>query len=353
MKEQETPSKKCIYCEKEGDEHFKGVEHVIPQSFGKFGAKTPTLKCVCDECNAYFSKELDLLLARDTIEGITRSKKGIPSSRKSPPKNLRFTLAEEPENGEYGGALLEAPDAVTGKGGTVVPQFWIQNIQANQWEKYTIKQIKDVKITDEKYGPATPGSRKYKIFGPSKEKHDDVIAEIKRCGIPFRQAEDLLEPAPFLKNVGPEGRVEIGVHIEGTIDKAHKRAFVKTLFNFATYYLGESETKKPEWDRARQFVRHDKETLKGRYTQKPFWNGQENGNLRFEDNSYNLRIENQNGNVVGVIQLYNLFTYEFILVEGYSLTSEQEIAYRFTPGEEPYLGVKMTKPAWAEKQNEY
>jgi hypothetical protein len=341
--------KQCIYCKKEGLEHFKGVEHVIPKSFGKFGAQTPTLKCVCDECNAYFSKELDLLLARDTLEGITRSKKGIPSSRKNAPKNLRFTLAEEPENGELGGALLGAPDPVTGKGGLIIPQFWVYNIQNNDWEKYTLEQIKDIKMTDEKYGPATPGSRKYKIFGPSQEKHDEVVAEVKRCGIPFREGE-VLEQPPFLKNADSEGKVEIGVHIEGTINQSHKRAFVKTLFNFATYYIGELETKKPKWDKTRQFVRYEGETLKGRYTQKPFWDGQEQENLRFESNSYNLRIENQGGDVIGVIQLYNLFTYEFILVEGYNINPEQEIAYRFTPGEEPYLGVKMTKPAWAERK---
>jgi hypothetical protein len=76
---------KCIYCKKEKDE-FKGVEHVIPQSFGLFGTQTPTLKCVCDECNAFFAKELDLRLARETLEGITRYKQGIFSRETRPPK---------------------------------------------------------------------------------------------------------------------------------------------------------------------------------------------------------------------------------------------------------------------------
>ena len=31
------------------------LEHVIPQGFGRFGSNTPTLDCVCDDCNAYFS----------------------------------------------------------------------------------------------------------------------------------------------------------------------------------------------------------------------------------------------------------------------------------------------------------
>ena len=79
----------------------------------------------------------------------------------------------------------------------------------------------------------------------------------------------------------------------------------------------------------------------GRMSQKPFWDAQETKQLRFTGDSYNLRIENQDGSVVGVIQFYNLFTYEFILVENHSILDNKEIAGRFTPGQEPYFGFKM------------
>lgn len=335
----------CIYCKKEDSVNFKGVEHVIPKSFGTFGSKTPTLKCVCDECNAYFSKELDLLLARDTIEGVMRSKKGIPSQAKNVPKSLKFNLEEVPENGEFGGALIGGPDPVTGQHRPLLPQFWVKNIQTGNWERYRISEIKGVVMTDEKYGPATPGSRQMKVMGPSQEKYDEVLAELKKCSIPFR-ITDTLKEIPFLKDIDPEGKVIVRGTIDGKIGKGHKRAFAKVLFNFATYYLGKEETLRLQWDSARQFIRYDGETLKWRVSQKPFWDGQENGNLRFQDDSSNLRIENQKGNVVGVIQVYNLFTHEIILVENYELLPAQEVAYRFTPGEEPHLGIKMAKPAW-------
>ncbi|MEI6553053.1 MAG: HNH endonuclease [bacterium] len=336
---------KCIYCKKQSTEGFKGVEHVIPQSFGKFSSKTPTLKCVCDECNAYFSKELDLLLARDTLEGVTRSKRGISSQAKNPPKSLKFRLEEVSENGEFGGALIGGPDPVTGQHRPLLPQFWIKNIQTEDWEKYQITEIKDIVITDEKYGPTTPGNRKMKVMGPSQEKYDEVLTELKKYNIPFR-VTDTLKEIPFLKDIDPEGKVVVRGTIDVKLDKTHRRAFAKVLFNFATYYIDQQETLKPEWDKARDFIRYDSEALKWGVSQKPFWNGQEHGNLRFQNDSYNLRIENQNGNVVGVIQIYNLFTHEAILVENYQLPSECEIAYRFTPGEEPYLGVKMPKPNW-------
>lgn len=335
----------CIYCKNQNPENFKGVEHVIPQSFGKFGSKTPTLKCVCDECNAYFAKELDLLLARDTLEGVTRSKKGIVSGAKNPPKSITFKLEEIPENGEFGGALLGGPDPVTGQHRPLLPQFWIMNIQTESWERYRLDEIKNIIISDEKYGPTTPGSRKMKVMGPSQEKYNDVLAELKKYNIPFR-VTDMLDEIPFLKDIDPEGKVIVRGTIDGKLSKAHRRAFAKVLFNFATYYIGQEETLKPDWDEARNFIRHDGEGLKWRVSQKPFWDGQEHADLRFQSDSCNLRIENQNGNVVGIIQIYNLFTHEAILVENHQLPPKHEIAYRFTPGEEPYLGIKMSKPDW-------
>ena len=333
----------CIYCGKTEDEtSFKGREHVILQSFGKFDSKTPTLRCVCDECNEYFNKELDQKFARDTLEGVTRYKKGIISRERRFPKSLRFELGETEEAGKYGGAILGGYDPITGKSLPLVPQFWIRNIKSNKWEKYSIDEIKNISIMDERYGPTTPGSRQMRVMAPSKEEYEAILQKLKKYNIPYREKE-ILEQPPFLKNVNTEGKIELQGIIQGTIDKVRKRALVKILFNFATYYIGVSETSKSEWNKARDFVRYNGETLQGRMSQKPFWDGQETENMRFADDSYNVRIENQKGNVVGVIQFYNLFTYEFILVENYSLPSEKEVAYRFTPGQEPFLGTKMSK----------
>src|SRR3989338_249143 len=99
-------SKLCIYCGNRNHLEFKGKEHVIPQSFGTFGAETPTLDCVCDACNDFFGKQLDLVLARDTLEGLTRYKNGILSEAKRPQKGLNFSLIESEETGEFGGALI-------------------------------------------------------------------------------------------------------------------------------------------------------------------------------------------------------------------------------------------------------
>jgi len=334
----------CIYCSKnENETSFKGKEHVIPQSFGKFGSKTPTLHCVCDGCNDYFNKELDQRLARDTLEGVTRYKKGIISREKRFPKSLLFELDEIEEYGKYGGAILGGYDPITGESLPLIAQFWIRNIKNRKWEKYSIDEIKNILITDEKYGSTAPGSRQMRVMAPSNEEYDAVIQELKNYNIPYRRKKEILEQPPFLKNVDADGKIQLRGTVQGTIDKVRKRAFVKILFNFATHYVGIAETSKSEWDKARNFVRYDGATLPGRMSQKEFWDGQETENMRFASDSYNIRIINQEENVVGVIQFYNLFTYEFILVKNYSLPPEKEVAHRFTPGQEPFLGIKISK----------
>jgi len=332
-------TKICIYCKNTRESDFAGREHVLPQSFGKFGSDTPTLHCVCDLCNAYFSKELDQLFARETIEGVTRYRKGILSRESRPQEAMQFSLEENEENGEFGGALIKGVDGKTGQLLGPISQVQVFNIKNKKYEKFPKEKIKDIKLTDDEHGK--PGERKLKIFAPSEEEHDAVLEELKKAGISYKEGKRF-QPE-FVKKIEVGENVKLPVTVEGRIDKVRKRALAKILLNFAAFYLGKDEVLKKEWDKIREFVRFDGDTIKGRVSTEPFWNGQETENIRFASDSYNLRLENQNANVVGVIQLFNLFTYEFILVENYSLPPEKEVAYRFTPGQKPIIGVKMNK----------
>src|SRR5262245_3895985 len=96
--------KTCIYCKRDNSATtFERVEHVIPQAFGTFGSETPTLDCVCDECNGDFGKTIDIYLARETVEGVVRYRKGISSSAVRPQKHLKITLDDGPETGQFAG----------------------------------------------------------------------------------------------------------------------------------------------------------------------------------------------------------------------------------------------------------
>ena len=70
---------KCIYClEGKPSDCYKKAEHVLPQSFGKL-KNNLTLninndlklnEVVCDDCNDFFGKNIEILLCRDTYEGM-------------------------------------------------------------------------------------------------------------------------------------------------------------------------------------------------------------------------------------------------------------------------------------------
>ena len=67
------------------------------------GASTPTLDCVCDDCNGYFGRELDQLLTRDTYEGIFRYSRGQLSSQARPQKRVSLDARRSGRGGRFPG----------------------------------------------------------------------------------------------------------------------------------------------------------------------------------------------------------------------------------------------------------
>lgn len=332
---------KCIYCLQEGDVTFYGVEHVIPKAFGTFGSNTPTLGCVCDSCNAYFGRELDQLLARDTIEGISRYKHGQLSSEGRVQKRLEISLAEETEVGPFAGLRV----SVDGRTGKLLPpraQFHAFNFRTKQNEVYFIEQIATLTLPEEVYGApgknGVKGTWRVSAFAGSKEEHDALITTLQANGIDFRSADPFPLPQGIVEVLGDQATLP--VYVEGEVDTPHKRALGKILMNFIAWTLGRDEALKARWNFLRNYVRYADGLIKFRITERPFWNGQETETLRLADNSIDVRIENLDANIVGSIQFYGLFTYQFILAENDLLPFGAEKGYRFTPGSEPIPGEK-------------
>jgi HNH endonuclease len=329
----------CIYCSQTDPSRFRGVEHVIPQGFGRFGSGTPTLDCVCDDCNAYFGRELDQLLTRETYEGISRYSRGQFSSQARPQKRVALTLADPAEAGDFQGLRISL-DGTTGQLMPPVAQFHIHNFKTGKDEVYFLPQISGLALPETDCGkPGANGERgtwRCKILAPSRDAHDAVVEALQKAGIDFRPgtpfeipwAEETATPPSFL------------VEITSEIDKPHKRAIAKILMNFIAFHLGRDEVLQPRWDFLRRYVRNGEGEIKARLSLRPFWTGQEMEELRFRDDSINVRIENTDGHIVGALQFYNLYIYEMILAENTSLGPGQEIGRRFTPSELPVEGEK-------------
>lgn len=111
-------SEPCVYCGSTAPP--RGREHVIPQAFGTF-EQNLTLRCVCDDCNSYFCRTLELHLARDSAEGFLRLRHGVkPPSAANDLRNRRIaTTIQEP--GPYKGAHAVIRPGVTNEDLEPVP----------------------------------------------------------------------------------------------------------------------------------------------------------------------------------------------------------------------------------------
>ena len=105
---------KCIYClENKPSNCYKKTEHVLSQSFGRFKNNlTLNIKndpkfseVVCDDCNDYFGKNIEIFLSRDTFEGMSRFEHGVKKLHefKSPGKESRLKI--KVDEGPFKGAF--------------------------------------------------------------------------------------------------------------------------------------------------------------------------------------------------------------------------------------------------------
>jgi len=131
---------RCIYClEEKPASAFSGREHVTPQAFGRFDTNNLVLRCVCDDCNNYFGREIDQKLARDSAEALDRVNVGIKLPKDFQSLGRRSTtyveFQEGPLAGGKGYAVASRNDDNT-LGVMAFPQVWFGKSEAGQFEKF-------------------------------------------------------------------------------------------------------------------------------------------------------------------------------------------------------------------------
>ncbi len=341
----------CIYCKRdESAVTFDGVEHVIPQAFGVFGSETPTLKCVCDECNGGFGRTLDIYLARETLEGVIRYKNGIFSSEARPQKHLHIALDEGPQTGDFAGMKV-AIDGTTGELMKPLAQFHILNQQSGKTETYFKKQIAGLKLPDDVYGRPGDGSGngtwKCAIFAGSKADHDEIVEALQANGIAFIPAEPFELPGLSGDEKHPFDASTLPVLITGEVTHTHRRAHAKILMNFLAKYFGEEEALKPHWDYLRSFICGEAGTIRYKVFDDPFPDNQDSDVLKIIRGSIAAWIENRHGNIVGSLQFYGNQIFQYLLRELAALPDDQQFGYCYTDGETPKILVKAKDAASA------
>lgn len=236
---------KCIYCQENKDsDHFRSVEHVIPQSFGRFENNLTLINKVCDTCNGYFGKHLDLHLARDTMEGRARVFHGViePEDFRSS-RNSRITV--KVKEGPYKGAYvyqdyLPETDTV---GIKPCPQVGFL-MHSGDYEYYLLDQIPTkTKLLEEGYNPST--TRSVRSIGVDPNEAKIKLAEKH---INFENQTNINDP--------PSESGKLLCEIQTTVDQIIFRAISKIAFNYLAYFHDVAFLNHPSFDVMRRFIRY-------------------------------------------------------------------------------------------------
>lgn len=243
-----TENYQCIYCQKDKPEPaYEKAEHVIPQSFGRFSNNFTLRHLVCDECNQFFGDNLELALARDTLEGQSRADFGVKKAEdfKSPGRQsrVRIKIAEGNFKGAYAFRdYSEADGKVTLQ---PVPQIGFRQRDSGEYRYFPLSEL--------------PGKKQLEELGLDLQHPQSIRAvglEVEELSKRLAEKDILFQPEGDV--VSTSGSASVLCEVQGAIDIIIWRATAKIAFNYLAYWAGGDFVRQASFDQARNFVRHGK-----------------------------------------------------------------------------------------------
>lgn len=301
-------SHKCIYCLTVKTKTHFNREHVIPEALGKFRKNLVLHETVCCECNKYFGDNLEIILNRDTAEGIYRYKFGIKPRIGQKHRRISFRIAEGEElEGMYVKPLAET------QGGDIthepVSQVGFFKTKANKYVYFKPDGIPE-KTELIKMGFDLT---KIQLLAPNDNQLSSLLQRLEEKGLKIEVKGDLEWP----ESVKAGSRVAILGDLK--IDRPIFRAICKIGFNYLAAVLGRELVLREDFDAIRQYIRYDNGETKRFFSTDP-------RPILYEEARWGVPvtkghlivIEWQHSRLVGMIRLFNMFTYVVTYCQHYS-----------------------------------
>jgi hypothetical protein len=216
----------------------------MPTAFGTF-KNAPTLDCVCDTCNQFFGRELELPLARESGEGLLRyvfGQKRREDFRDFHKDAVRVTL----QGGLWHGMRVQlfydsqTADLVIGPQG---PQVGFKRRGTEGYEFFLMDElIESVK------GRADIDIQARPLFFLRDSDREEMLRRLEAIGIRKRYEDEVPGPAGPGESMPVETSSEINGHL--------KRAVAKIAFDYLAWSLGAEFVLDPMFDKIRNFVRY-------------------------------------------------------------------------------------------------
>jgi hypothetical protein len=239
---------KCIYCAEDKPlSLFTKIEHVIPQSFGLFKNNFTLKNAACDGCNQYFGDNLEIAMARDTLEGASRFKFNLKSADefKSIGKHSRMIIkvAEGEFKGTY--AYKEYSQEQNKIIIKPVPQIGFLKSESEEYEYFLLDELPHKNYLDEnEFDMKNP--RAIRAFGIDVDSARKVLSE---KGIKFKYQGE----AGPTKNPKEDWLCEV----EALIDSTIFRTVAKIALNYLAYWEGKDFVQHHLFDTSRGFIRYN------------------------------------------------------------------------------------------------
>lgn len=241
---------KCIYCLEEKESPcFKGREHVLPESFGRFKNNFILHERVCDKCNHIFGITFETILGRDTIEGGTlRYEIGIKEPDEFKSLGRRSRISYTVQEGQYLGVHVYRE--YVEKTGQIMlylcPQVGILTHKGS-YEWYLLDNLpKKEDLSLDKYQCTNP--RFFRILGCETEHAHRIFAEY---GMNHQTEESAVR-------VFDDSCEQVMCEVKGELEEVDFRARAKIGFNYLAYWHGKEIVLDKIFDPIRNYIRWGK-----------------------------------------------------------------------------------------------
>ncbi len=289
----------CIYCRASSDAEFP-KEHVVPEAFGRFYDNL-TLACVCGACNTFFNRNLELFLARDSVEALLRVRYGLRA--KSGKRNLgraRLTIRVI-SPGDWCGARVVAERNEPGNEIKVwpLPQVGFRKLGESEREWFLESELEHTHRWERYRVDAETH-----IVGRPAATVRRLAEKLQGLGVVFKRQDALENHGKFVQ-----------VFADSILDEAIFRCVAKIAFNFLAHLKGAEFTLRPDFDPIRHYIRHGIRTAEPfvLVTDKPILLGDSS---RYRQTNGHLIIVDWNSTNQGIVcylSLFNHLTYHINL----------------------------------------
>ena len=254
-----------------------------------------TLDCVCDACNQYFSRTLELPLGRDSLEALFRLELGLKPPTDAAELLNRRIRASIRDPGQFNGVrvVMMPSDDGTTVTPMPVPQVGLRRIDEDNWHFLLARELTPENIRDFKDGSIEIG-----IYGVG-EDCDRLRNRLLTLGVEFAETSRVLNQ-PITEQ--PSLAIVYDINNDETI----VRAASKIGFNYAAKILGCASVRRQSFDAARRFVRYGEAPVRiATVQQLSILVGPEAASSRI----HTCGLGWDRGYLVAVVSLFNEITY--------------------------------------------